>query len=287
MGGRVAVLGLGNMGVALARTLLGTGHQVRVWNRTTAKAEALREDGALPADTVAGAIADTELVVVCLAEHRMTMPVLQELDLVGRCVIQLTGGTPDETAALDAWLRARDATLVEGQILVYPSAIGTKDSRIVYAGPAAAIAKARSLMDAFGGAVLLGEQVGAVSMLGTCARVAYQVGSVGAVLAAEIARVQGVSVEAALVEVDRVFDLAVAGVRRSFADTGPVRSDEVEVTIERMAESTAALTEIVAGLGLDNALLRTTSSILERAREADCDGDPVGFVAPTLRRSVP
>lgn len=40
----VSVLGLGPMGMALARALLGGGHRVTVWNRTAAKAGAQTYD---------------------------------------------------------------------------------------------------------------------------------------------------------------------------------------------------------------------------------------------------
>src|ERR671918_481096 len=45
--GEVSVIGLGAMGTALARTLLHNGHLVTVGNRTSAKAEALVQDGAV------------------------------------------------------------------------------------------------------------------------------------------------------------------------------------------------------------------------------------------------
>jgi len=47
-------LGTGRMGAAMAARLLKAGHPVTVWNRTTAKAQALAEHGA----TVAGSIAE-------------------------------------------------------------------------------------------------------------------------------------------------------------------------------------------------------------------------------------
>jgi 3-hydroxyisobutyrate dehydrogenase-like beta-hydroxyacid dehydrogenase len=43
---QVAVLGLGKMGEAIARRLLGAGHSLSVWNRTPARAAGLAEAGA-------------------------------------------------------------------------------------------------------------------------------------------------------------------------------------------------------------------------------------------------
>ena len=53
----VAFLGTGLMGAPMARNLLKGGHAVRAWNRTAAKAEALRPDGAEVFGTAAEAVA--------------------------------------------------------------------------------------------------------------------------------------------------------------------------------------------------------------------------------------
>ncbi len=50
---RLGWIGAGRMGAAMARRLLANGHQVSVYNRTRAKAEALVPDGAVVVDTVA------------------------------------------------------------------------------------------------------------------------------------------------------------------------------------------------------------------------------------------
>ena len=46
MGSRIGWIGLGRMGEAMVKRLMKAGHPVTVWNRTAAKAEALREQGA-------------------------------------------------------------------------------------------------------------------------------------------------------------------------------------------------------------------------------------------------
>ena len=59
----IAVLGIGRMGLPMARRLCQAGHTVHVWNRTRAKAEALATDGATVHDNAADAAgqADTTL----------------------------------------------------------------------------------------------------------------------------------------------------------------------------------------------------------------------------------
>src|SRR4051812_31018195 len=52
---QVGFIGLGRMGSAIAHRLIAAGHQVTVYNRTRSRAEALREAGAVVADTPADA----------------------------------------------------------------------------------------------------------------------------------------------------------------------------------------------------------------------------------------
>ena len=51
---KVGFIGLGQMGAGMAANLLKAGHEVTVYNRTRAKAEALVRRGAKRADTIAG-----------------------------------------------------------------------------------------------------------------------------------------------------------------------------------------------------------------------------------------
>ena len=63
----VAVIGLGQMGFAMAARLLDAGHSVRVYNRTRAAGDALVARGARRAETPAAALA-AEVVVSMLAD---------------------------------------------------------------------------------------------------------------------------------------------------------------------------------------------------------------------------
>jgi 3-hydroxyisobutyrate dehydrogenase len=74
---RVAVLGTGIMGGAIARNLAAAGHEVRAWNRTRAKAEGL---GAAVADTPAEAVEAAEVVLTMLADGPTVDAVVPELD---------------------------------------------------------------------------------------------------------------------------------------------------------------------------------------------------------------
>lgn len=72
---QIAVLGLGIMGLGMARNLVASGHEVTVWNRTP---RTLHEDltGATVAATIAEAVAGQERVLTCLTGPQAQRDVL-------------------------------------------------------------------------------------------------------------------------------------------------------------------------------------------------------------------
>ena len=75
----VAVLGTGIMGAAMARNLARSGHAVRVWNRTRAKAEPLAaEHGVQVCDTPADAVRNADVVLTMLYDGDAVRDVMRE-----------------------------------------------------------------------------------------------------------------------------------------------------------------------------------------------------------------
>ncbi|WP_414708789.1 NAD(P)-dependent oxidoreductase [Ramlibacter sp.] len=73
---KIALLGTGRMGLPMARRLCEAGHEVRVWNRTRAKAEPLAGCGARIGDTPAEAVRDAEVTVGMLESGPIVQDVL-------------------------------------------------------------------------------------------------------------------------------------------------------------------------------------------------------------------
>jgi 3-hydroxyisobutyrate dehydrogenase len=65
---RIAFLGLGNMGQAMAGRLIEAGHALTVYNRTVAKADALRRRGAKIAETPRVAVAGAEAIFAMVGD---------------------------------------------------------------------------------------------------------------------------------------------------------------------------------------------------------------------------
>src|SRR5262245_294936 len=65
---RVAFLGLGTMGAAMAANLARAGFTVTAWNRTSGRAPELDELGVTRAETAAAAAAAADIIVVCVSD---------------------------------------------------------------------------------------------------------------------------------------------------------------------------------------------------------------------------
>ena len=76
---RVAVLGIGMMGLPMARRLCEAGHQVHAWNRTRAKADPLASVGATVHDTPAEAVRNADFVISLLENGPVVGQVLFEM----------------------------------------------------------------------------------------------------------------------------------------------------------------------------------------------------------------
>jgi 3-hydroxyisobutyrate dehydrogenase-like beta-hydroxyacid dehydrogenase len=73
---RLGFIGLGQMGAAIAANLVGTGHELRVWNRSPDKAAALVAGGATLAKSPRDAATGAEVVLTMLADDAALSAVL-------------------------------------------------------------------------------------------------------------------------------------------------------------------------------------------------------------------
>lgn len=72
---KIAFLGLGNMGAAMAMRLLRAGHELRVWNRSPGRARVLAKAGARVAATPREAAEGAEIVFAMVADDRASRAV--------------------------------------------------------------------------------------------------------------------------------------------------------------------------------------------------------------------
>ncbi|MGO4629882.1 NAD(P)-dependent oxidoreductase [Streptomyces sp. 2RAF24] len=162
----VTVIGLGQMGAALAGAFLDAGHPTTVYNRTPGKAAPLVERGAVLADTVAGAVAASELVVVCVLDYPAVRALLGPVAdaLRGRAVVNLTSGSPEQARAEAAWAEEHGIGYLDGGIMTTPPGIGDSANMILYAGGPGLLEKHRATLELLADPVDLGGDAGLASL---------------------------------------------------------------------------------------------------------------------------
>ena len=131
----VLLVGLGNMGAALATTLLDAGYGIRVWNRTKEKADTLLEKGAQWSDDVWATVGSVDYVVMCLSNYVNSVELLSTCsDLDNKVVIQLTTGTASDASSFENLVKQKRGRYLDGAILAYPSNIGDPRCSLLVAG---------------------------------------------------------------------------------------------------------------------------------------------------------
>jgi 3-hydroxyisobutyrate dehydrogenase len=160
MAPRVAVLGTGIMGAAMARNLLKAGCELRAWNRSPDKARELAQDGADVSETPSGAVREADFVITMLSDGDAAAAVMKEAaGSVRDGAIWLQTSTVGEDYA-------RLARLAEEHGITYVDApvLGTKEPAekgelvVLASGPPDALERARPVFDAIGSkTVVLGE----------------------------------------------------------------------------------------------------------------------------------
>lgn len=165
----VAVLGTGIMGAAMARQLLAAGLEVRVWNRTRARAEPLAAAGATVADAPADAVAGADTILTMLhdaASVLETMRAAAPAARRGAVWLQCTTAGVDGLGPLLDLARAHRLTLVDAPVLGTRQPAEAGQLTVLAAGPRRAREPAAPVLDAVGArTVWLAEEPGAATRL--------------------------------------------------------------------------------------------------------------------------
>ena len=265
---RVAVLGLGKMGSALARALLNESHSVSVWNRTAAKAADLVASGATLAGSPAEAATEADTVILCVTDHAASLELLAAKGWddvpAGRTVVQVSTVTPDESRALADRLGAGGQAYLEGSILGYPQMIDDGRCTIVYSGSRRTFEEVRGVLKALGGNPKhLGEAVGsATSFDKTLYAFAY--GSfTGYIHGAAMCHALGIPLETYVEEID---SYPIMSMLRNAGDKIIKRDypgDEATLEIEAAAYQHVVVTS--EALGIDTALAKLIEGYFKRS----------------------
>jgi 3-hydroxyisobutyrate dehydrogenase len=196
---QVAVLGTGIMGAGMARSLLRAGHTVRVWNRTTAKAEPLAGSGATVAATAAEAAAGAEVVVVMLFDTAAVLDVLAAASEHGSQAVWLQASTIGQEGMLEvaALAAGRGLKLLDAPVMGTkgPAEQGTLVALV--SGDEAYVEAARPAIESYSARLVrAGDALGAASALKLVCNA--WIATVNAAVGQSHALAQGLGVDPAL-----------------------------------------------------------------------------------------
>ena len=167
---RVAVVGLGRMGAPMARNLAAAGHDVVLWNRTRAKAEAAAaEIGAGVVDTPRAAATGAEAVVTMLADDASSGAVHRGPDGLfaaggPRVLLEMGTMSPDHIRAL-ATEAPEGVTVIDAPVSGATQAAADAKLLIMAGATEAELAPVRPLLDAMGRKTICLGPVGAGAVM--------------------------------------------------------------------------------------------------------------------------
>ncbi|MCW2743549.1 MAG: 6-phosphogluconate dehydrogenase NAD-binding [Mycobacterium sp.] len=154
---RIAFLGLGRMGQLMAGHLLDAGHELRVWNRSPGKAEALTARGATEAPTPAAAAEGVDAVVLMLFDADACRSVLFGDNGVaagaapGTLIVDSSTIGPDAAREFAAEAQRRGLRYVDAPVAGSTPVAEKGDLGVLLGGDEADVKEAMAIVAAWGG----------------------------------------------------------------------------------------------------------------------------------------
>lgn len=278
----VSVLGLGPMGQATAKVLLDAGYEVTAWNRTRPKLDAVAELGAKPADSVAEALAASDVALLSLIHYEAMYGVLEQgpADLTGTTVVNLSSDSPANTRKGAAWVRERGGDFLTGAYMTQSDDLRHTASRLYVSGPEALYETHRGLLETL---------VPAVHHLGAdygLAQVYYQAG-LAQFHAYLISLEQALAiVDASGADIDRFVAFATespesaADFTRFFAESAKQGGWGDVANLKMMHAGAQHVIDTAEEVGVDADLTRAAQRYYRRALDA---GERTGEPVPVYR----
>ncbi len=152
---QIGFIGLGNMGTPMARSLRKARHELTVFNRTRAKAEALAKDGARVAGDIAAACGGEAVITMLADDHAVESAVFEPRGILeslrpGALHVSMSTISPALSTRLGEAHTKAGQGYVAAPVLGRPEAAAQAKLFIIAAGPDESVAKCRPLLEAMG-----------------------------------------------------------------------------------------------------------------------------------------
>ncbi len=279
------MLGLGNMGQALARAFLAHGHPITVWNRSPEKGDALVAASARRAVTVADAVAGADLVVVCVVDYVAARQLLEPAAaaLRGRTVVNLTADSPDAARELAGWAAGHGIDYLDGSIMTPTVTIDTPDAVLIYSGPADLYERHTATLAALGGAQHhLGTDPGRAAAFDVALLDLFWTAVSGLSHAFALAKAEGIDGADFAPFAEGLTSLLLSSVDEHAARLDEGNYDADVATLATIAAGVEHVVEASGRAGLDTSVQQAVLAQMRRAIDAGHGGDDVSRLTAAL-----
>jgi 3-hydroxyisobutyrate dehydrogenase len=159
MAERVGFIGLGIMGLPMARNLLKAGFPVVAYNRSPAKVDQVAEDGAERGESPRDVAERSDIIVICVTASDDVRNVVLGTEQVpgvldgvraGSLVIDMSTISPAVTRELSALLAERDVAMLDAPVSGGDAGAIAGTLSIMVGGPDEALERARPVLEAMG-----------------------------------------------------------------------------------------------------------------------------------------
>ena len=261
---RVALLGTGKMGGAMARRLTSEGHELTLWNRTRERAEALGvgKVAATPAEAVEAA----EIVISMLTDaNAVRATYLGEGGASSaakerQVFVEMSTAGPDVSREIAPAIERAGAQLVEAPVMGSIPAIESGKLFILAAGDETGIERARPVLEALG-------EIRRVGDLGSAAALKLVANSMVAGVSALAAELQSAGTAAGLNAEDVFTVISRMAPALNMRKAGFVehRYEPVTFSLRDALKDVRMALELYGRSGSTTPLTRTIEALYERA----------------------
>lgn len=156
---RVAFIGLGTMGAAMAANLLKAGFEVTVHNRSRKREEPLKAAGAAGADSPAQAAENAEIIIICVSDTPVVEAVvLGDSGIIkgakpGSLVVDMSTISPQATREIGAVLAGKGVAMLDAPVSGGSEGAEKGTLTIMVGGEAEDVKRAQPVLQAMGKAI--------------------------------------------------------------------------------------------------------------------------------------
>lgn len=169
---KIGFIGLGNMGLNMAKNLISSGHQLQVYNRSGEKANELEQSSIIKCKTPAEAASNVSIVITMLADDDVVTEtttgangILKTLQK-GALHISMSTISPDIAQKLSDQHKSAGSSYLSAPVFGRPEAAAAKKLWICVSGSQEAKETAKPILDCLGqGVIDFGEDAGGANVV--------------------------------------------------------------------------------------------------------------------------